>query len=99
MASASKSIPSAIPPQQLRRSHKVIPSHPGIGDSDVAESHPMSESRVRSYARANQELAASFDRYLLSRGASPETRITYAKTVGRLNEMLGSQSLAGADRS
>lgn len=54
---------------------------------------------TQSFARANQELAASFERYLIARGTSLNTRIAYAETVSSLIEMLDSQSVAGADRS
>jgi integrase/recombinase XerD len=84
---------------QSRQSPEVIPGHPRRDDSDVAEFDAVSALPVRSYARANQELAASFERYLIARGTSPNTRIAYAETVSSLIEMLGSQSVAGADRS
>jgi site-specific recombinase XerD len=65
----------------------------------VAEFDAVSESPVRSFARANQELAASFERYLIARGTSPATRTAYAETISRLIELLGSISVAAADRS
>jgi integrase/recombinase XerD len=94
-----QNIPSAIPLQPLKYAPKVIPGHPRLEDSDVAEFDAVSESPIRSYARANQELVASFERYLIARGTSPNTRIAYAETVASLIEMLGSQSVAAADRS
>jgi integrase/recombinase XerD len=84
---------------QSRQSPEVIPGHPRRNDSDVAESDAVSESPIRSYARANQELAASFERYLIARGTSPATRSAYAETISRLIELLGSISVADADRS
>jgi integrase/recombinase XerD len=54
---------------------------------------------IRSFARANQELAASFERYLIARGTALATRTAYAETISRLIESLGARSVAGADRS
>jgi site-specific recombinase XerD len=53
---------------------------------------------VRSYARANEELAASFKRYLESKGLSPNTiRSYHAETITYLMEFLGSRSAVDAD--
>ncbi len=54
---------------------------------------------ARSFARANQELAAAFDRYLEARGLKPATRTAYGKTVQSLIGFLGSVSVAEVDRA
>lgn len=53
---------------------------------------------VRSFAQANQELVAAFDRYLQSRGFKPATRETYGKSVQGMVSFLHARSVAEADR-
>lgn len=59
----------------------------------------MTDLPVRSFAGENQELAEAFDRYLIARGLSATTRRSYHDSVGRFVELLGSKSLAEADRT
>jgi integrase/recombinase XerC len=53
---------------------------------------------VRSYAQANQELAAAFDRYLEARGLKPASRVSYGKSVEGFVGFLCNRSIAEADR-
>jgi site-specific recombinase XerD len=53
---------------------------------------------VRSFARANQELAEAFDRFLQARGFAESSRISYGKTLRELIEGLGAKSVAEVDR-
>lgn len=62
-------------------------------------SQPKSPAPIRSYAQANQELIAAFDRYLQARGAAILTRKSYGKSVQRFVEFLCSRSVAEADRT
>ena len=54
---------------------------------------------VRSFAQANQELAAAFERYLEARGLKPASRVSYGKSVQGLVGFLHARSIAEADRS
>jgi site-specific recombinase XerD len=58
----------------------------------------MSDTPIRSYARANRELLEAFERYLVSRGQSARTRRSYCDSVGRLIDSLGATSVAEVDR-
>jgi len=51
-----------------------------------------------SYAKANRELAAAFERYLIARGRSSLTIRAYKAAVLTLTESLGAASLAVVDR-
>jgi len=53
---------------------------------------------IRSYAEANRELIASFDRYMQSRGNSPETRRHYIEPITRLVDAIGAQSVVNVER-
>ena len=48
---------------------------------------------VRSYVRANRELAQKFDSWLTSQNYSPHTRLAYSKIVRDFCEFLGSKNL------
>lgn len=52
-----------------------------------------------SFADRNRDLAAAFERYMVSRGWSPKTRRAYRDTVGRLLAMLGSRSALSVCRA
>jgi site-specific recombinase XerD len=54
---------------------------------------------VRSFARANQELAEAFQGYLQARGFKPSTLVSYGKSVSELLEFLKATSIAAVDRS
>jgi len=58
----------------------------------------LSQSPVRSYAKANRELSAAFERYLIARGFSPRTIRAYSDSVCRFVDMLGATSVAEAER-
>lgn len=53
----------------------------------------------QSFARTNEEIAAGFDRYMVSRGLSRPTRRSYRDSIGRFIEMLGSRSVLDASRA
>lgn len=50
-------------------------------------------SAIRSYAKANRELADAFDRYLVARGNSPRTIRAYKTAVLNLADWLGSRAI------
>lgn len=53
----------------------------------------------RSFADQNKELATAFERYMVSRGWSPQTRRAYRDTVGRLLKMLNSRNVLEVSRA
>lgn len=53
----------------------------------------------RSFADRNGQLAAAFERYMVSRGWSPQTRRAYRDTVGRLLKMLNSRNVLEVSRA
>jgi site-specific recombinase XerD len=75
-----------------------VPTNSSRADNLLPDSNPDAGVPVKSYARANQELAAAFDRYLQIRGFRPSTQVSYGKSVRWLVESLGSASIVGADR-
>jgi site-specific recombinase XerD len=96
---AKQNIPSAVPPQPPDGAYTVIHRNSRPDDSDVAEFQTMPESPVRSYARANAELAAAFDRYQLARGQSANTLRAYHEAITEFLGSLGAQSVIEADRA
>jgi integrase/recombinase XerC len=54
---------------------------------------------LRSYAKANRELAAAFERYLVARGQPQTTIRAYKAPVLTLIESLGATSIAEVDRA
>ena len=75
-----------------------MPTNSSRTDDLVPDFNPDVGVPVKSYARANQELAAAFGRYLQIRGFRPSTQLAYGKSVRWLVESLGSASIVGADR-
>ena len=75
-----------------------MPTNSSCTDNLLSDSDPNAGVPVKSYARANQELAAAFGRYLEIRGFRPSTRVSYGKSVRWLVESLGSASIVGTDR-
>lgn len=53
---------------------------------------------IRSYAQANDELTAAFERYLVARGNSPRTIRAYSLAVGGFVDWLGSRSVGEVER-
>lgn len=53
---------------------------------------------VRDYRDSNKELLAAYDRYLQSRGGTPETRRAYGRPLTKLMEAIGSQNIAEVER-
>ncbi len=76
----------------------TVPTNSSRAGNLLSDSNPDVGVPVKSYARANQELAAAFDRYLQIRGFRPSTQASYGKSVVRLIESVGSTSIVGADR-
>jgi len=95
----AKSSPSAIRIQPRDCAHKVSRSVPRASRLDVAESQPMSETPIRSYAKSNLELSAAFARYVSIRGFATATVEGYTDTVSRFIDSLGSASVVVADRA
>jgi integrase/recombinase XerC len=54
---------------------------------------------MKSHARSNRELVASFERYLVARGNAAETRRRYLDSVNRMVSAIGATSVVGLDRS
>ncbi len=75
-----------------------MPTNSSRADNLLPDSNPDVGVPVKSYARANQELAAAFSRYLQIRGFRPSTQVSYGKSVRWLVESLGSASIVVADR-
>jgi site-specific recombinase XerD len=75
-----------------------VPTNSSRTDNLLPDSNPNAGVPVKSYARANQELAAAFGRYLQIRGFRPSTQLAYGKSVRWLVKSLGSASIVGADR-
>jgi site-specific recombinase XerD len=53
----------------------------------------------KSFARANKDLVEAFERYMTARGLSVRTKRAYLDSVGRLVQLLGSQSVLEAGRT
>ena len=75
----------------------TVPTNSSRAGSLLSDSNPDAGVPVKSYARANQELAAAFDRYLLARGFTSSTRRSYGSDVLGFLESLGSTSAVQAD--
>jgi integrase/recombinase XerD len=80
----------------MTASHDLIQRKLGRDVSNLTEFRPGSP--IRSFARANKELAEAFERYLISRGLSPQTLRAYMDSVNRYVETLRSTSAVTADR-
>lgn len=100
-AVSSQDITKFFSPGKVVRTlhYKVAQRSPGIDDPDVAESQPMPETPVRSFAKSNLELSAAFSRYVSIRGFAAQTIEDYTETVSRFVASLGSASVVVADRS
>ena len=81
---------------------KLLFNPPQRDESVPWQAHPERPPHAkvaRSFARANQELAAAFDRYLEARGFKPASRESYGKSVQGMVSFLHAKSVAEADRS
>ena len=58
----------------------------------------MSDTPIRSYAKANRELINAFERYSIARGMSPNTIRAYVDSATRLADLLGSTSFGEVKR-
>ena len=75
----------------------TVPTNSRRAGNLLPDSNPDAGVPVKSYARANQELAAAFVRYLQIRGFRPSTQVSYGKSLRWLVESIGSASIVGAD--
>ena len=110
MASAKQNIPSEVSPQGSIVRTPGAHCSPRNGSAGMVESRPMRSGPnhpppppwplppVRSFARANQELAEAFQRYLQARGFKPATLVSYGKSVQSLVDVLAAKSIAEVDR-
>jgi site-specific recombinase XerD len=75
----------------------TVPTNSSRADNLLSDSNPNAGVPVKSYARANQELAAAYDRYLLARGFTSSTRRSYRSSVREFVASLDSTSAVQAD--